>query len=517
MKKWLLPLFVVIASNAFSQEWPVKKMVMDKKAIRVPFANIPAFTFITDGTLPQRGTYGQLRLNKSFTSELLQQQPEAILVIVPLSNSKSITCELVRFSLGNIKFTENNTGIIENVKVPVTYRGIVTGETNRNNVTLTVNEEYLSLVATFNDKVIQVTQADGQDKSLYRVYNSTKLQFPLAPFECGTKEDPAVRTVNGIDITGLQIQPTAVQDKCVNVFIDCFDSLYFNRSSNKQQTINFVFELFNSVTTGYYNEQVNIQITTINVWTTADPFRGDNRTNALADLAANWKDNFFGNICVGLDFSTVTNGRSGLASSIGRVKSVSTNTCPAYTVADNPFCYNDLNYTVNVRNFPVGPNTTGQQVYLVMHEMGHLLGANHTKWCGWKLTSNPDTFGAIDSCGTVEGGCAQGPPPPASGATIMSYCVTGPAPSDFVSFNNGFGTLPGNAIRNFVDQSVCILNCSDCFGLLMLNKGGNNNEAFNTSNQATFKKNKPGTQPSHGNGQTKNQPPSLNSFLFPKN
>ena len=35
-----------------------------------------------------------------------------------------------------------------------------------------------------------------------------------------------------------------------------------------------------------------------------------------------------------------------------------------------------------------------------MHEIGHLLGSRHTQWCGWKLTSNPDTFGA-DVAGSV--------------------------------------------------------------------------------------------------------------------
>ena len=107
-----------------------------------------------------------------------------------------------------------------------------------------------------------------------------------------------------------------------------------------------MYELFNSVATGYYNEQVNIQIAAVNVWTTPDPFRGDNRANALADLAAYYKDNFFGNICVGLDFSTPGFGRSGVAGSIGRVKATIYNTCPAYTVADNEFCYCDLDYTV---------------------------------------------------------------------------------------------------------------------------------------------------------------------------
>jgi len=75
----------------------------------------------------------------------------------------------------------------------------------------------------------------------------------------------------------------------------------------------------------------------------------------------------------------------------------------------------------------------------------------------------PSTKGAIDSCGTTEGGCPKGAPPGPNGATIMSYCVTGVGGGGgFVNFNNGFGPLPGAAIRNFVDNSTCIPDCAAC-------------------------------------------------------
>jgi hypothetical protein len=134
-----------------------------------------------------------------------------------------------------------------------------------------------------------------------------------------------------------------------------------------------------------------------------------------------------------------------------------------------------------------------------MHEMGHLLGAHHTKWCGWKLTSNPDTYGTIDSCGVIEGSCAQGPPPPGNGATIMSYCVTSTLNGNFVSYNNGFGRLPGNAIRSFVDQSPCILLCIDCFGFI--NNKNNNTLAFQ-NHQGPVGSNENTTGEEKGNQQT---------------
>jgi Metallo-peptidase family M12 len=489
MKKLIIITLLATASNAFSQDWPVKKMVTDKKAKKLAFVQTPAFTLAGDKQLRQRGTYQVLKLNTSFTNQLLEQRPEAIQVAVPLSNSETINCELVKSDLGNIKFTQNNNDAIQNVRIPVMYRGIVSGETNKNTVTLTVNEDYLSLIAVLGDKTVQVTKGDEKDKSAYRLYNSKKVQFPLVNFDCGTITRPISQAVNAAP-SPVQNGINASQDKCVNVFVDCFDSLYQSQGNSFQQTVNFVYELFNEVATGYANEQINIQITTINVWTTADPYRGDNRSNALADLAANYKDNFWGNICVGLDFSTNGAGRSGLAGEIGKVKAVSPNACPAYAVGSNEFCYTDLNYNVSVQNFPVGPNTTAPQIYLVMHEMGHLLGAHHTKWCGWKLTSNPDSYGTLDSCGTIEPinsstpACPQGPPPPLTGATIMSYCVSGNAAGEFVNYNNGFGTLPGAAIRDFVSQSSCIPNCLVC--LVLLDDKSNDALAFNINSPAVI-------------------------------
>ncbi len=505
MKKLLILVLLSTAAHCFAQDWPVKKMVLAKKALKLPFATIPAFNFVANKTLPGSGIYQELQLNTAILEQLMQQRPAAIQLSIPLTSSKSIVCELVKVSLGNIKFTENGTDIIENVKIPVTYRGVVAGEAAINNVTLTVNEDYLSLTAASAGLVLQVTKADEERKSVYRLYNSAKVKFPDVPFtSCGTKNNGTSQTDNGIQLNGTApATPTAVQDKCVSVFVDCFDSLFYWRGSSKQQTINYVYELFNYVTAGYYNESINLQITTINVWTTPDPYRGDKRENALYDLAAQWQDNFWGNICVGLDYSASQRIRSGIADGIGKVKAITANTCPVYSHAGtdsvSACCYAELNYVgFSTQNFPTGPNTTGAQVYLVMHEIGHLLGSRHTQWCGWKLTSNPDTYGAIDSCAPTEAinkstpPCPKGPPPPYNGGTIMSYCTAGVG-GNFINYNNGFGTLPGNAIRNFIDQSACILNCSDCFGLF----GGSkyNGYAFNSNAAEINSENSSGQAP----------------------
>ena len=88
---------------------------------------------------------------------------------------------------------------------------------------------------------------------------------------------------------------------------------------------------------------------------------------------------------------------------------------------------------------------------VVTHEMGHLIGSRHTHACVWNGNNT-----AIDGCeGQTEGSCSL-PGYPSGGGTIMSYCHL---QSVGINFNNGFGTQPGNVIRNTVANANCLTPC----------------------------------------------------------
>ena len=79
-------------------------------------------------------------------------------------------------------------------------------------------------------------------------------------------------------------------------------------------------------------------------------------------------------------------------------------------------------------------------VYEITHELGHLMGSDHTHACAWTVNGIPNQ--ALDDCGIRqpnEGYCdSVNPPiPPYNAGTIMSYC------NDF-SFSTGFGEQQGD-------------------------------------------------------------------------
>lgn len=428
------------------------------------------------------GEFNKIELDTVAINKLYYSQEKKISITTVDDNDNSIITDLELILAESIKVKLNNTDYDSNIKTPIFYQGKVRGLKEKNDVFLTVAPNYISFKTVLPNASIIITKEENARTFLQ--YNSNNLRVKNEPFSCGMGEPDATTTKRLQGLMEDSYNKTfAPSDKTVYVFLDCTKLLYEHNSSNAQATINYVYSIWSDIRTAYANEQINIRISEINIWTNSNPFDTSTRELGLQTFAAYYQNNFWGNMAMLLDWN---NDNSGVAGGFGKAKGFAPNVCGTYDA--NPpnagfygsYIYADLNYFGNYQNFPVPANA--QQAYLCTHELGHLLGSAHTHWCGWLLSTNPNTYGALDNCAAVEGSCSAGPAP-TNGGTFMSYCI---GSGQYMNFNNGFGAKPGAVIRGFVDGNSCILNNTSCvFNNTIGAIPGAGTYLFEASNQLT--------------------------------
>jgi hypothetical protein len=211
-------------------------------------------------------------------------------------------------------------------------------------------------------------------------------------------------------------------------------SLFQANGSNTTTTANWFTSMFNNVHTLYANAGISVSLKSMFIWTTPDPYTGTNSSAQLSNFH-NYRPTFDGDLgqLVGVD----TGNQGGISATVFGTCSSSN-----YSYVDVDFGYNTV-------------PTYSWTVQVITHEMGHLLGSNHTHACVWNGNNTP-----IDGCGQTvglsEGTCATGPIP--SSGTIMSYCNL--INTVGINFANGFGPQPSARIISFMNSSTCL--STDC-------------------------------------------------------
>jgi hypothetical protein len=200
----------------------------------------------------------------------------------------------------------------------------------------------------------------------------------------------------------------------------------------------------NQVRTLYQNEDITAALHQIYVWTNNDPYTAT-ASDPLLQEFRDYRTSISGDLGMLLTFKN-TGGRA----------------------HRNGLCNSNTKYKLGVAGIYTWYSnftTYSWSVYVITHELGHLFGSAHTHACAWNGNNT-----AIDGCAPVEkpdgssgGECAL-PAVPSGGGTIMSYCHNNAVG---INFNLGFGTQPGNVIRNSVQNANCLsfaaISGADCF------------------------------------------------------
>jgi Metallo-peptidase family M12 len=402
------------------------------------------------------GKFEEIMIDSNAINHVYENNIPFLEITITDKNDHPLTAVLAEMPMNNVRIKTNNKDYIAEVELPKIFRGKIDGLQNRHDVLLTLARDYISFTAYLPGETITVEQ-DSRPDGGYVLLNSADLVYKTNAFNCGLSETKPLDKVEPKQ--SLNVNSTlAASDKCTFVFVDCSNRLFRNRGENVQNTINYVYSIWNGTGSAFRNEQLNVLISEINVWTASDPFDVSSSTTvANKSFADFYQDNYWGNMAMLLDWSNLN---AAIAGGYGWAKSVEPNTCGNYIASPSPswnfgsFIYNNLNPavfgTLSYSNFPAA--AIAHQVYISVHELGHLFSSWHTHSCNWP-------GGPIDNCVTQEGGCTATGMLPATGGTFMSYCDQTSVGNNF---NNGFGTLPGDTIRQFVVNNACISNCTSC-------------------------------------------------------
>lgn len=423
-------MFLACMSFAQEQSYRPADLVQFEQSIGTDFIKDQGILSLAENentSLPPELThYTLLSINSDLLAKTKSNQLKAINLTVPTNNRSAMTLELVRVDVKTpdfeiIEMPQGNilTSTFENVH----YRGIIKDVPRSIAAVSFVNGEIMGLISRPDEAGNYVIgKLDNSD--LHILYSDVDIS-DAESFSCESIDAQGEMRDYAKDVLFANEYSKSAGD-CPRIYFDLATSFIATQGNNATTASNYVEGVFNQVATLYANENVNILNSGMTAWTSNQPFVTD-----LANYRNYRNSNSF-------------NGDLGhLISTLGGGVAYINGLCNSYK-------YGESGLTGSYYTVP----TYSWAVNLLAHELGHNFGSRHTHDCAWNGNNT-----AIDGCGPAAGygsGC-NASIPYSTGGTIMSYCHL---TSAGVNLSLGFGSQPGNVIRNTVISSTCTSSCS---------------------------------------------------------
>ena len=433
MKKILLLCFLQCFAIGFSQKLkPVAQKVLQYHNEKMELKRYNLFEINTDPDklAEYRRAATDITVMSLKTAELkrlTKEKPDFLEMTIPFDGGRQVTVEMYRHQILTSDFkVVTDKGQAVEYTPGVYYQGIVKGDNTSIGAFSFFNNDIIGVASTLELGNIVVGKAKNSED--FVSYSDSKLTG-ANPFSCdvdGLKENQIQRPAFNPDQTS-----SKKTSNCVRIYYEAGYGPYTQNGSNTTTTTNWVTAMHNNVSTLYTNENVNVALSEVFVWTTTDPYSGT--PSGILNQFRTTRTSFNGDLAQLL--------RNPATTSIAYVNSLCTN---------YRYSYCGMNFTY--QNVP----TYSWNIEVMTHELGHNLGSPHTHACFWNGNNT-----AIDGCGPAAGnneGCTAALPA-LGGGTIMSYCHL--LSSVGINFANGFGVQPGTLIRNTVDSKGCLgTNCT---------------------------------------------------------
>ena len=269
-------------------------------------------------------------------------------------------------------------------------------------------------------------QSDKNATASYIIFPDAQLA-ERQEFDCGTAD-------TGIPYTAKDLEYQAGNKTtvgCVDIYFEIDYDVFFDKGSVTAAAQHLAAN-FNEVAILYAGIDVSLNISEILVWDEISPYFGTSSSAMLTQFQSQ-RTSFNGDLAQLISYQA----SGGIA--------VLDGLCHPFNAARMSFSSIHPNFAA----VPIYSWTT----MVISHELGHLLGSQHTHACVWNGNNT-----AIDGCaGLTEGLCGT-PGIPVNGGTIMSYCHLRPSG---INFDFGFGPQPSAVIANRVAsaqgcvQAVC--------------------------------------------------------------